>query len=293
MHTRTKILVSILIILLIGGIVYLLYNLRIKEAAISEMVQQFDLEKEELTDEYSQLALQYEGYGLRIGNDSLATLLESERYKVQRILDELKTVKSTNKKRIGQLKKELETLRGVMKVFVAQIDSLSALNIQLRTENKNVTKRYQDAQQEASTLVEEKKVLTDKVTLASILEARNIMVESLTDKGRKATKISKTTQIKFTFIINKNISAPTGEKYIYLRILQPDETPLVKKNDNVFQFENKYINYSARRPIDYEGEEVNVIIYWDVEEFLNPGTYRADIFADGYVIGNTSFLLKN
>lgn len=293
MQTKTKIFIGILILLLLGGMAYLFFNLRSKEATISDLTKQFDLEKEELSDEYSQLALQYEGYGLRIGNDSLAKMLDAERYKVQRILEELKTVRSTDTKRINKLKKELETLRGIMKQYVAQIDSLNAINTQLRSENKVVTKRYQDVQQQASTLAEEKKALVDKVTLASILEARNFTVESLTDKGRKATKISKTAQLKFSFVINKNISAPTGEKYIYLRILQPDETPLLKKNDNVFLFENKYINYSARRPIDYEGEEISVIIYWDVEEFLHPGTYKVDVFADGYVIGTTTFALKN
>lgn len=293
MQNKTKIFIGILILLLLGGMAYLFFSLRSKEATISDLTKQFDLEKEELSDEYSQLALQYEGYGLRIGNDSLAKMLDAERYKVQRILEELKTVRSTDTKRINKLKKELETLRGVMKQYVAQIDSLNAINTQLRSENKVVTKRYQDVQQQASTLAEEKKALVDKVTLASILEARNFTVESLTDKGRKATKISKTAQLKFSFVINKNISAPTGEKYIYLRILQPDETPLLKKNDNVFLFENKYINYSARRPIDYEGEEISVIIYWDVEEFLHPGTYKVDVFADGYVIGTTTFALKN
>ena len=293
MQTKTKIIIGVLILVMLGGIAYLFFSLRSKEATISDLTKQYDLEKEELTDEYSQLNLQYEGYGLRIGNDSLATMLETERSKVQRILEELKTVKSTDTRRINQLKKELETLRGIMKQYVAQIDSLSALNTQLRSENKAVNMRYQDVQQKASVLAQEKKALTDKVTLASILEARNITVESLTNKGRLAKKISKTAQLKFNFVINKNISAPTGEKYIYIRILQPDETPLVKKNDNVFLFENKYINYSARRPIDYEGEEVSVTIYWDVEEFLHPGTYRADIFADGYVIGTTTFALKN
>jgi hypothetical protein len=296
MRRKTKIglLVSLLAVVLIGlGIgFYLMYqNLQTKNQAITEMSQQFELEKEQLTDEYSQLALQYEGYGLRIGNDSLANLLDAQRYKVQRLLEELRTVKASNVKRINELKNELSTLRAIMRQYVIQIDSLNALNNQLRTENKVVTQRYTEEQQKTSVLVEEKKALTNKITLASILEARNIAVESLTEKGRKATKISKTAQLKFNFVVTKNISASTGEKYIYLRILQPDDSPLVKKNDNVFLFENKYINYSARRPIEYEGEDIAVTIYWDVEEFLQPGTYRADIFADGYMIGSAKFNL--
>ena len=292
--TKIGIIIAVIAVFLIGGGIgfYLMYrSLQSKNQSISEMSQQFELEKEQLTDEYSQLALQYEGYGLRIGNDSLANLLDAQRYKVQRLLEELRTVKASNVKRINELKNELGTLRAIMRQYVIQIDSLNALNTQLRTENKVVTQRYSEEQLKTSALVEEKKVLTTKITLASILEARNISIESLTEKGRKATKISKTAQLKFNFIINKNISASTGEKFIYLRILQPDESALVKKKDNVFLFENKYINYSARRPIEYEGEEVPVTIYWDVEEFLQPGSYRADVFADGYIVGSAKFTL--
>lgn len=293
MQNKTKIFIGLIIALLASGIVYMILNIHSKDAIISEMSEQFELEKESLTDEYSQLALQYEGYGLRIGNDSLATLLDTERYKVQRLLEELKTTKATNARRITELRKELESLRGIIKHYVAQIDSLNTANTQLRAENRVVTQRYQEAEVNVQSLSEEKKVLTEKVTLASILDAKNIAIETLTDKGRKATKISKTAQLKFSFSIAKNISAPAGEKYIYLRVVQPDETPLVKSNENVFLFENQYINYSARRPIEYEGEEIPVVIYWDIEEYLHPGNYRADIFADGYIIGSTTFSLKN
>lgn len=293
MQTRSKIILGIILAILAGAVVYLFINTKSKDAAISEMAAQFELEKEELTDEYSQLSLQYEGYGLRIGNDSLATLLDTERYKVQRLLEELKTTKATNARRIGELRKELESLRGIIKHYVAQIDSLNTINSKLKAENIAVNQRYQEAKGNVETLSEEKKVLTEKVTLASILDAKNISVETLTSKGRKATKISKTEQLKFTFTIAKNISAPTGEKYIYVRIIKPDDTPLVKSNDNVFMFENKFINYSARRPIEYEGEDIPVTIFWDVEEYLNAGKYRIEIFADGYMIGQSNFSLNN
>lgn len=293
MRKKTTYILILIIVLLVGGSVYLFFSLQKKDEVIYEMVQEFELQKEALSDEYSQLALQYEGYGLRIGNDSLATLLDAERYKVQMLLEELRTTKATNARRIAELRKELETLRGIIRSYVAQIDSLSRLNSKLREENQVVTRRYHEEREQVLTLSEEKKLLTEKITLASILQARNITVEMLTEKGKKATRLNKIAQLKFTFIISKNISAPTGEKYVYLRIIQPDESPLVKRNDNVFPFEDRYINYSARRPIEYEGEDLPVTIYWDVEEYLHPGNYRVELFADGYIIGNYSFSLKN
>ena len=110
-------LISVALVILIIGIVYLLISNRHKDIAIKEMSQEFEIQKESLTDEYSQLNLQYEGYGLRVGNDSLATLLNTERVKIQRVLEELKMTKATDIRRISHLKKELETLRGIMRTF--------------------------------------------------------------------------------------------------------------------------------------------------------------------------------
>ncbi|MEN6589470.1 MAG: hypothetical protein ABFC30_07475, partial [Proteiniphilum sp.] len=35
-----------------------------------------------------------------------------------------------------------------------------------------------------------------------------------------------------------------------------------------------------------------VTMDWDIEEFLMPGTYKADLLADGYHIGSHSFTMQ-
>ena len=44
--------------------------------------------------------------------------------------------------------------------------------------------------------------------------------------------------------------------------------------------------------IEYSGEEQTVTVYWDVEEYLPAGTYNVYIFADGTMIGQQSFSMK-
>ena len=105
-------------------------------------------------------------------------------------------------------------------------------------------------------------------------------------------RIKRMQQFVVNFKIAKNITAPVGEKTIYVRILKPDDDVLVKNRSNLFSFEGKEINYSMKKIIEYEGEEVAVTLYWDIEEFLSPGTYRVDIFADGNHIGKKSFTLE-
>ncbi|MDR0541250.1 MAG: hypothetical protein LBH19_03450 [Dysgonamonadaceae bacterium] len=281
------ILVAILSLLIAGAVFYIIRQNR----QMQDLVQQSELYKEELEDEYNDLSIQYEGYKLQISNDSLIAQLETEQLKVQRLQEELRTVKATDARRISELKKELETLRNIMRGYVAQIDSLDRLNKQLVQENRHVQEKYQAASQSLSQLAQEKEQLIETVQIASKLDASNITVRGITDKNKETDKIKRMDQLEIRFTINKNITAPPGEKTIYIRIQKPDDDVLVKSPGNVFTYENKKINYSAKRTIEYAGEEISMSIYWKIEEFLLPGAYRVDIFADENLIGRKSFKL--
>lgn len=288
---KTFLIMAIVIVLLaLVAVGYVIYHQRQQMADMAEM---FALEKEELSDEYAELSLQYEGYKFSVGNDSLVALLTTEQMKVQRLMEELRTVKATNTRRITELKKELETLRKIMRNYVIQIDSLNAENGRLRNENERVTQQYRQATSAAAQLTREKEKLSERVTLASRMDATAIHIRPVTSRGKDAKKIDKIAQLVLTFHLAKNITAPVGEKNIYVRIMRPDDDILTKPNSGVFAFENKHISYSMMKTIEYEGEELPVTMYWDVAEYLSPGTYRVDIFADGNLIGRKSFTLQN
>ncbi len=276
------------VVVLLGAIFYI-YR---QHQEITGLEQQFDIQKEELESEYSQLAVQYEEYGkMNIKSDSLLELWENEKMKVQRLLEELHTVKATNSTRISQLKKELATLRTIMKGYIVQIDSLNAINAQLTQENVEVKQRYSEASQTVTQLSKEKRELSDKVNLASQLNATNIVVTGLDKRGKSVAKISKLVQLSIGFKIARNVTASTGEKIVYVRILKPDNDVLTKNRMDLFKYENKDINYSCRRMFEYTGEESDLVLYWKIEEYLSPGDYRVDIFVDGNMIGQKSFKL--
>lgn len=217
---------------------------------------------------------------------------ENERMKVQRLQEELKTVKSTNAKRIRELQKELNTLRAVMRGLVATVDSLNQLNQKLEQENKVVTQKYQEATRTVSKIKKDNEALSAQVTLAAQLSAVGITAEALNKRGKETDKISKATQLKFSFTISRNVTAEIGEKYVYLRIMKPDDDVLVKDRANVFVYEDQEIAYSTRKLIEYGGEDLAVVMYWPITEYLTPGSYRVDIFVDGNLIGKKSFTLE-
>jgi Tfp pilus assembly protein PilN len=279
------ILVVVLVIIIAAAVFYIFRQ----NNEMKDLQQQSELVKDELTDEYNDLAIDYEGFRMKVNNDSLVAKLETEQMKVQRLQEELRTVKATDTKRINELKKELETLRAILRNYVQQIDSLNRINQKLTNENQRVTAKYNEATQTVSQLTKEKEHLTETVQLASKLDAGNITVNGLTNKNKATDKINKMSKIEVGFVINKNITASPGEKTIYIRIMKPDDDVLIKSRSDVFVYEDKEINYSAKRTIEYAGDELPVTIYWTVEEYLSPGTYRVDIFADGKRIGQKLF----
>ena len=254
-----------------------------------EMQELFAIEKEELENEYSSFATQYDELQIRITNDSLQDKLEQEKLKTQQLLEELRQTKATDAAEITRLKKELKTVRAVLKSYVVQIDSLNRLNEELQKENKRVKARYSEASRKIDKIEEEKENLTKKVSLASQLDAIGISFTPLKKNGKEAKKIKDAKKIAIGFTIAKNITTETGEKTIYVRILKPDEDVLAKNSGDLFTYENKELKYSIKKYIEYNGEEQQVNVYWDIEEFLQAGTYKVQIFADGNMIGSNSF----
>lgn len=274
------------IIVVVG---FLAFNESRKNKEMSEL---FAVEKQEMENEYSTFATQYDELQVQINNDSLREKLESEKLKTQRLLEELRQVKTTNAAEIMRLKKELRTVRAVLRSYVIQIDSLNKINEALTKENVEVKNKYSQATAQISNLSAERKSLNEKVTLAAQLDATNISVLPTNKRGKKAKKVKDVKKLTISFTIVKNITASTGNKTIYVRIAKPDNEILTKSSANTFAYEDRNIGYSIKKYIEYTGEEQQVTVYWDVEEFLPAGTYHVYLFADGNMIGQNSFSME-
>ena len=280
------------IVLLAGAVAYLFKDGQDKNREIEEMTQLFEIEKEEMENEYSGFAMQYDEMKVHISNDSLIRQLDKEKQRTQQLLEELRQTKATNAAEITRLKKELATVREVMRTYVAQIDSLDRINKQLARENTRVRQQYQEQTKVVEQLTVDKEKAEEKVALASQLDAAAITVTPRNKRGKEEKKVKNVTQFMVNFTIVKNITVKTGEKIVYLRLTKPDGEPLVKDAGNTFQYENVALEYSAKKYIEYTGEQQEVTMYWDVEEYLSAGTYTAYLFVDGVMIGEQSVTLN-
>ena len=291
MKNKKIIIISAVIgVLLLGGIVYLSISLQQQKQANRDMQELAELDKKEMENEYQQFADQYSEMKTQINNDSIIEQLTQEQMKTEQLLKELKNVKATDAREIARLKKELATCRAVIRSYILEIDSLNRLNQNLTAENTRVKGQYAEATRQIEGLNADKQSLSEKVAIAAQLDATGISLTAKNKRGKVTKSLKKCKTLQVNFSIAKNVTAQSGMKTIYVRITTP--TGSVLTNGGTFNYENRSLQYSMKRDIEYTGNETAVTPYWNVNEFLSNGTYNVSIFADGNMIGSRNFSFK-
>ncbi len=296
-ETKTILIISFSILgLLLLAAGYLIYTqhkaLKQNNDTIEEMTAVMEFEKQQSIEEFEQMQKQYEDFYINTDNDSLLRLIDEEKQKVQQLLQELKTVKATNTRRISELKHELTTVRSVLKTYVAKVDSLNTVNDNLRTENKKIRGRYEEQERQLQEKTAQANALEEKISMASILEASDITISALNEKGKKSSSLKKTAKLQIDFKILRNISAERGHKTIYLRITDSKENLLPTSAHDYFIFEGVNLEYSAKKDYDFSGETQEITMYFPIMERLVADIYTITIFTEGNLIGQRSFKLQ-
>lgn len=295
-------------LMIVAGILAILLLLAVgfgvtQVASLKSQVQQAQLQNEELKLDNEQLQLsnefdmlnsefqQYENQAQRLANDTILAKYTAAKTKVEQLMKELKNEKVKSQARIKELQNEISTLKGLLRHYIAQIDSLNKENAGLKAENSEIKAQNQ---QLSSRVIEETRKnenLSERMTLAEKLNVTGVSLTALKKNGKVEKNVTKAKQLMVKFTIPQNNSTPVGEKTIYLRLVSPEGQLL--GGGASFPFEGKNIPASARKNIEYAGDEIaGITIYWDVNTTLTPGEYTVELFTDGYRLTSRRFTLK-
>lgn len=287
-----KVLIPIIIVglLLVAGIAYLAVSLNKQKEENRAMQELAEMDKKEMENEYQQFARQYSEMKTQINNDSIVAQLTAEQEKTQQLLEELRRTKSNDAREISRLKKELATVRAVLRSYVLEIDSLNRLNQNLKDENNRMRGQYEEATRQIEGLNTEKASLSEKVAIAAQLDAIGINLTLKDKKSKNTEKLKKAKALQVSFSIAKNVTAPSGMKTVYVRITSP--TGAVLGGGGSFSYENRNLECSMKKTIEYTGNETPMTLFWNIEQSMVEGTYKVSIFADGNMIGSKNFSLK-
>ena len=294
MSKKILIPLVLVVLLLLGSIGYIYklnHDLDDQKKVNQDMQELAELDKKEMQNEYEQFARQYSEMKTQISNDSIVAQLTQEQLRTQQLLQELKQVKASDAREITRLKKELATCRAVIRSYVLEIDSLNRLNQNLTAENTRVRGQYEEATRQIEGLNQEKSSLSQKVAIAAQLDAVGISMTMNDKKGKATKKLDKAKNLQVNFSIARNPTASNGVKTVYVRIQTPNGQTLT--NGGTFDYENRSLQYSMKKQVEYGGNETPVSMFWNISEFLSEGAYKVSIFCDGHLIGSAGFNLSN
>lgn len=285
---RNNIIVIALSVVLVAVLV--LFFLQRREHSV--ILDEIKAEKDSIHFELSQIATSYDS--LKTENDTINEAMFVAQAKVKDLLIEVEQTKKVSLSKINGYQKQVTTLRGIMRDFYVQIDSLNAKNEQLMAENREVKEQYKQVEQKNEQLNKEKQNLQQNLKRAAMLEARELSATALNNKSKTTKFARRATKIRIYCVLGQNTTTKRGPKKIYARIMRPDQLLMAKSENDVFQFEDLKIQYSAVREPVYEGLDLPVTVWWDNtnEPELMSGEYVINLFADGHEIGETTLTIK-
>lgn len=316
---------AIIIIALLAGNAFLLYNGSQKSKTISQQVAQIDEAeklKTELEKQYYEALAELEE--MRGSNEELNSLIDKQK-------EDLKTQKDKISKliRSGKAKKsDLAAARQQIQDLAAQRDQYMAEVTQLKDQNQSLTAQTVQLSEDKTLLQDEvskgrmmndelvtakaalvsekeeleteRAVLSKKVSIASVIK-----VSTITAEGWKIRKSGKPVKKRYAknidrltlcFDATQNNVVEAGSEQFHVRIINPvGETLAIEElGSGVLNStaNNEQIRYTRAKEIDYSNTDSNVCINWEPNIPFQKGTYEVQIYNKGYLAGQGTFTLK-
>ena len=110
--------------------------------------------------------------------------------------------------------------------------------------------------------------------------------------GKEADRSSRVSKLKACLNLVENTLAKAGPMSVYVRIKGPDGILLTSEQQRMFSLNGEQMIYSASREVDYQGQEVEICIYFTPLEKLKKGVYQVDAYTEQGKLGSSDMLLK-
>jgi len=249
----------------------------------------------DLKSDFQQMLNTYDA--LKVKDSTQALQVQEQKTKIQSLINQLNSGKKLSAQQIYTLKKENETLRNIMKGYVKQIDSLNTMNVKLSSDletkkqelhlTSSERDQFKAQAEESAALVKKGSKLTALGFNSGALRMKLNNTTETTNKAKSAV------QLKSGFTISANSLSKAGRKVVYLQITDPESKILQAKESFVINTDSGSVPYSDKKEIDYNNENLDVTIYYDLKEGeALKGNYKVRIICEGQTIGTDSFTLK-
>ena len=236
-------------------------------------------EHDDLLDEYGEL------------NDSLHEKDSIIQHQIAEVRNLIRT-----KSDLKQAQQKIVVLKDISKRYLANIDSLLALNEALTIEKDSVIKENKNINWKNYKLNKQNEKLAEKVNKGSILELLSIDVEALRlrSTGREVTTrfAKKVQKIRVCFLVGANKISDAETKEVYLQIINERGMLISALEEMNVEVNDSTFGYTILAEFQYNNIEMESCFEWERIDQLERGTYLLNLIIEGRVLGQTELKLR-
>jgi len=304
-NSRVLLWVALVLVLLgINGVLfYLNTQKKTENEQLTTQIQAKDTKLQAQIKEYEDLKANYERQSqdlqkLGLNNDSLVARISS----INADLLKLRSFKAGSFSLAEQqrFKQRAVNLESQLRKKDDQIAELRKNNENLYTETTTLKERQNKLTDTISTIAKTNRELSDKVNVASRLQADNIKVSILTSRNKEKEddkeefKAKRVDRVKVTFNLARNDVSPKETKQIYMRILEPDGAALynLSTGGGTFTVDGQEAFYTQKQDVVFDNTKQGLNFIYAKGGDYKIGQHTVELYEGGALMGKTTFTLK-
>ncbi len=197
---------------------------------------------------------------------------------------------------LDKAQEDVKQLRYFVTTYTAQIDELKKQNASLTNERDTLKTTIKTVTQKDSSLQKQNQDLGAKVKVGSAIKlaAADVVAYKIKGSGKEVDvkRAAPAKKIKINFTVASNDIAEKGMHDIYARIIDPTGNLITGSDSGPFTADGQELQFTYKTSIDFKNDGSAYTIDWINPVAFQKGTYTVLLYADGYTMGKTAFMLK-
>jgi len=227
-------------------------------------------------------------------NNLKDTELNEARDRISKMIEDI-NAKDATISSLGKYRSEVYTLRKERDFLFAQNDSLRGSNQRLAMRVDSTTYEMELQRYRGDSLYVENTLLERRVEIGKALSVAKLraigVIERSSGKLVENSRARRIDKVRACFTVTENRIADTGNKKIYVQVIDPKKR-ILGANKTV-NFDDGAVTYSNIEDFYFEGKALDICSnVMPAGEKFEKGLYQVNIYDEGNLISQSTFEMK-
>ncbi|MBP6430970.1 MAG: hypothetical protein KA319_04310 [Ferruginibacter sp.] len=290
-----------LVAALLGTWGYIIYDKNNTKQTIETkdtLIASTSAEKDQLRKELDDATMRYDmiktsSADMEHAKDSVISKRDREITEKKARINQLLSKVNASKEELAEAKSLIASLNTDITTYKSTIEKLEGEKIVLIQEKEVVTKERDLVRKNydsATTVIKQKEEVID---VATTLHASNFAIIGVNEKSggkeKTTTTAKKVDKLRISFDIDENRVAPSGEKKIYVTIIDPSGKVVSSQTLGSGTFNTRdgaAKEFTQKLDVNYvQGQRQTLSIDWKNDGKYTIGDYKIEVYHNGFKIG--------